>query len=192
MDRRTLFLHALALGALLGVVKIAILSAAYGAFGVAALVHAATGVVLWFAAIGVLLAAAWLHRKRAGGFQPYTRVLLHLVVVWAVGQALYTAFSILLFHVLSPGLLEETVEPMRAIARKLGERTGLPSDQVEAHVASITAATSPFSTAGQLRGLRDGMFPGIVLAAIIAIPFRAKGAPVDSATDEPSASGAKR
>lgn len=174
MDRRKLLAHALAMGGVLGGVKIALLSAAYGAFGVGALVSPATGVVLWVGALGVLVLAAWRLRLRAGGFQPYPSVLLHLVLTWVVGQAIYVGFSILLFHVLSPGLLEATVEPMRAIARKLGERAGLPPDQVESHAASITAATSPFSVAGQLRGLRDGLLPGIVLAAIVAIPFRAR------------------
>jgi hypothetical protein len=174
MDRRKLFAHALSMGALLGAVKIALLSIAYGAFGVPALVSPATGVVMWVGAIGVLGLAGWRLRVRAGGYQPYTTVLLHLAATWIVGQVLFTGFSILLFHVLSPGLLEATVEPMRAIARKLGERTQLPPDRIEALAASITAATSPFSVEGQLRGLRDGLLPGIVLSAIIAIPLRAR------------------
>ncbi len=169
-----MLLHAVKVGAVLGVAKIALLSVAHGAFGVPALTSPATGLAMWFAAIGVLIAGAWQLKKRAGGYQRFTTVLLHLCLAWTVGQVLFTGYSILLFNVLSPGLLEATVEPMRTIARKLGERAGLPADQIEAHAMSITASTSPFSGGGQLRGLRDGLFPGIVLSLVIAIPFRAR------------------
>lgn len=174
MDRRKLLAHAARMGALLAAVKIALLCAAYGLFGVGALVSPATGIVMWVGALGVLILAAVRLRALAGAFQPYTTVLLHLVGAWIVGQAIFTGFSILLFHVLSPGLLESTVEPMREIARQLGERARMPADQVEAHAATITSATSPFSIGGQLRGLRDGLLPGLVLAAIMALPFRAR------------------
>ncbi len=169
-----MLLHAVKVGAVLAVTKVALLSIAQGAFGVPALTNPATGLAMWFAAFGVLVGGAWQLKKRAGGYQRFTTVLLHLCLAWTVGQALFTGYSILLFNVLSPGLLEATVEPMREIARKLGERAELPGEQIEAHAMSITASTSPFSVAGQLRGLRDGLFPGIVLSLVIAIPFRAR------------------
>jgi hypothetical protein len=179
MSRRTLVLHALRMGAVLGALKIALVSVAYGAFGVPALVSAATGLLMWFGVIAVLIASAWLLKQRAGGYQRFTVVLAHLCLVWAVGQVLYTGFSILLFHVLAPGLLEATVEPMRAIARQVGQRAQLPPDQIDAMASAITADSSPFSVAGQLRGLRDGLFPGIVVSLVIAIPFRARPASLD-------------
>lgn len=177
-DRRSLLRSALRAGALLGAAKIAILVIAHLAFGVAALVSIATGVVLWAATIGALVVAALRLHRESGTFQPYPRALFHLCATWAVGQLLYTAFSILLFHVIEPGLLEATVEPMREIARKASEGTGMAAEQVDALVASITKETSPFSIAGQLRGYRDGLLPGIVLSALIAFPFR--GSPSDA------------
>lgn len=181
MDRKTLLLHALRVGAALGGLKIALVSLAYGAFGVAALVHPATGLAMWFGVIAVLIVGAWRLKQRAGDYLRFTLVLAHLCLAWAVGQVVYTGFSILLFHVLSPGLLEATVEPMRAIARQMGQRAQLPPDQIDAMAAAITAESSPFSVAGQLRGFRDGLFPGIFVSLLIAIPFRARPA----ATDEP-------
>jgi hypothetical protein len=183
MDRKTLLLHALRMGAVLGAMKIALVSLAYGVFGVAALVNPATGLAMWFGVIAALIFSAWSLKQRAGGYQRFTVALAHLCLIWAVGQVLYTGFSILLFHVLAPDLLEATVEPMRAIARQLGQRAQLPPDQIEAMAAAITADTSPFSVAGQLRGFRDGLFPGIVISLVIAIPFRARPAP----SEEPPA-----
>ncbi len=189
LDRRSLVRAALRAGAVLGGAKIVILAAAHVAFGVAALVSAATGVVLWAVTIAVLLLAALHLRREAGGFQPYTRVLFHLALVWASGQFLFTGFSILLFHVLEPSLLDATVEPMREIARQINERLGTEPNEIELRVQAITRETSPFSVMGQLRGYRDSLLPGIVLSAVIAIPFRARPsqAPFEAPADPPSA-----
>jgi len=187
-DRRSLVRSAIRAGGVLGAAKIFILSVLHLAFGVPALVSVATGVLLWAATIGVLLLAAFRLPRETGGFQPYTRVLFHLCLTWALGQAFYTAFSILLFHVIEPSLLETTVEPMREIARKSGERQGLPTAEIETWVASITRQASPFSVWGQLRGYRDGLLPGIVMAALMAIPFRGtkRDAPAEGATPQES------
>jgi len=176
VDRRSLVRAALRAGAILGAAKIVVLVAAHLAFGVPALTSAATGVLLWFVTLGILVWSAFRLRRETGSFQPYARALFHLALTWAFGQLLYTGFSVLLFHVIEPSLLDATVEPMREIARRANERAGTPPAEIDALVQSITKETSPFSVAGQLRGYRDGLLPGIVLSAIIAIPFRARPA----------------
>ncbi len=172
-----MFLHALRFGAALGATKIVVLQLAHAVFGVPALVSPATGLVMWTFVFGALVLAAWRLRVVAGGYQPLTTAIFHLCLVWVSGQALFTAWSVLLFHVIAPGLMEATVEPMRAIARQVGQRAQLPPDQIEAMVTGITRDTSPFSVAGQLRGYRDGLLPGILLSAVVAFPFRAKPDP---------------
>jgi hypothetical protein len=173
-DRTSLLLAALRAGGVLGLAKIVVLGVARLAFGVPAVTHVATGLLLWFVTIGILIGAALHLRRATGAFQPYTRALFHLAMTWALGHLLYTGFSILLFHVLEPSLLEATVEPMREIARKSGERAGIAAADIEAVAQGITKETSPFSVGGQLRGYRDGLLPGLVLSALIAIPFRAR------------------
>ena len=169
-----MFLHALRFGAAVGAIKIAILQAAHAAFGVPALVSPATGLVMWIFVIGGLVLAAWRLRVVTGEYQRLTTAIFHLCLVWTLGQALFTAWSMLLFHVFAPGLLEATVEPMREIARQVGQRAQLPPERIDEMVAGITKDASPFSLAGQLRGFRDGLLPGIVLSAVIAFPFRAR------------------
>lgn len=176
IERRSLVLAALKAGAVLGAAKIVVLVVAHLAFGVPALLHAATGVLLWFVTIVVLVLAGLHLRRETGAFQPYTRALFHLALAWAFGQLLYTGFSILLFHVIEPSLLDATVEPMREIARMVNQRAQIPQAEGDAVVNGITRETSPFSVMGQLRGYRDGLLPGIVLSALIAIPFRARPA----------------
>jgi hypothetical protein len=180
-DRGTLLRSAMRAGAILGGAKIAILGIAYLAFGVGAVVSAATGVLLWFVTIGILVGAAFRLKRETGAYQPFLRALFHLVMTWAIGQALYTVFSILLFHVLDPSLLESTVEPMREITRKANERMKTPPAEIEALVGAITKDTSPFSVANQLRGYGTSLLPGVVLSAIIAIPFRARPEPPPAA-----------
>lgn len=180
-NRRTLLVAALRAGAVLGLAKIVILGAGYLAFGVPALVSAATGVLLWFATIGVLVGAAFHLKRETGAFQPFARVLFHLALTWAFGQAVYTAFSVLLFNVIDPGLLESTLEPMREIARNASLRAGRPQAEIDELVQGMTKETSLFLPMGQLRGYRDSLLPGIVLSAIIAIPFRARPEPPPAA-----------
>ncbi len=181
VDRRGLVRAALRAGAVLGAAKIVILVVAHLAFGVPALMHVATGVLLWFVTLVLLVLAALHLRRETGAFQPYTRALFHLAMTWAVGQLLYTGFSILLFHVIEPSLLDATVEPMREIARKINERMGTAPAEIEQRVQAITRETSPFSVMGQLRGYRDSLLPGIVVSALIAIPFRARPSEAPSA-----------
>jgi hypothetical protein len=198
MSRGLLFRSALRFGLLLGATKIALLEAARATFGVPALVAPATGFVLWTFVAGILVLAAYRLKVAAGSYPPLTAGIFHLILVFAVGQALFVGWSILLFHAIAPELLDATVEPMRAIARKLGERTGMTPEQIEQHVASITASSSPFSIEGQLVGFRNGMLPGILLSAGIAFPFRAKsgGSKTTSSSARSgsarSASGAER
>lgn len=185
VDRRSLVRAAFRAGAVLAGVKVALFVVARLAFGMPGLIHIATGVVLWFATLIVLILAA-LHLKReTGTFQPYTRAFFHLAMTWAIGQLLFTGFSILLFNVIEPSLLETTVEPMREIARMVNQRMNIPPADGEAIVQSITKETSPFSVMGQLRGYRDGLLPGIVLSAVIAILFRAR--PAETPADAPAA-----
>lgn len=173
MERRALLAHALRFGAIVAIVKIAMLIAASVA-GPAYLVSPFVGGAMSFVVLCLVVYAAIAVRRLSpdGLGLPFSQAMLHIWVVYASGNLVFTAASVLLFAVVNPSLQEAVVEPALATVRQSLRAAGKTPEEIEEQVRQLADQPSPFAPWNQVRGYLTSLALGTVGAAAAGLLLR--------------------
>lgn len=173
MERRALFAHAIRFGLIMGGAKVAMLVATRLA-GPEYLVSPIVGGVMSFVVLCIVVYAALDARKLSpdGEGLLFSRAMLHVWIVYALGNLLYTGASVLLFAVLEPSLQQAVVEPALEATRQSLRAVGKTPEQIEEQVSQMASLPSPFSPMNQVRGYLTSLALGTVGAAVVGLLLR--------------------
>lgn len=182
MEFRVLLGHAARLALVLAAAKIAVLVLARIAGGAAGVVSLITGALHVIVVFGVMIFAGVSARKLASDGEGLlvSRGMLHLWVVFALGNLLFTLFTILLFHVLEPSLIEAVKEPLKETMSRTLTANGVEPAQIEQALASVDAGDGGFGIGGQLKGWSTSLVYATPGCAILAFLLRRLIPPPDT------------
>jgi len=191
VERRVLLQHAARLALVLAAAKIFVLVLARLAGGASGLVSPLTGIAHVIVVFVVMIFAGISARKLATDGQGLllSRGMFHLWIVFALGNLLFTVFTILLFHVLEPSLIEAVKGPTKEILQRALTANGAEPDQIAKTLAAVDAGDGGYGVLGQLRGWSTSLIiatPGCgILAFLLRRMKPPEGVTIPGFNDEP-------
>jgi hypothetical protein len=125
---------------------------------------------------GLLLFIGFESRKSYGGYQNFKQAFTSIYISYALGAVLLTLFTYVLYTVVDPGLVQQTIDITLQKTTSLLESFGMPESEMEKIYDEMEKQRSEiansFTLTGMISNYFTSLFMGAILCAIAALITR--------------------
>ena len=116
--------------------------------------------------VAILIIAGRDLRAQQGGYLPFKEAFLSSFIIYMIGAAITTLYSIIMFNFVAPDAAAELQQEAMNQAAQTLENFGMGDAEIDAAMAEIEN-NNPYSPLNQLIALAVQSLIGLVVAAII-------------------------
>jgi hypothetical protein len=126
------------------------------------------GVLLSFTVgFGILLYIGFESRKFYGGYQTFKQAFIAIYIAYAIGAILYTLFNYVLYTVIDPGLVQQTIDVTLEKTTGMLESLGVPESEMEEVYTEMEKQREEIADAFTFTGMIKSYFSTVVFGALL-------------------------